>query len=263
MFAVAQDLKAQVSAKVDECIAKISAHHNIVMCPIKIVYDINSARLGGQADFGRRILRVNPVFLNAHTEHYLKTTVPHEVAHFGVNDVWMANPFSFKRPDGHGFEWEQMMYVVGAPADRCHNYTVPEGVVVGKPKTKYHYTCPKCNKDMFAGPRVHANIQQRGVKYFHRGCGQHDPILLVQQVGKVTYATAQTMVNDQSKQLAAPTVPKHIPAPHVGMNKMERCRAIYTACAGEVRATIISKFVSEVGMTQAHASTYYATIKKG
>jgi SprT protein len=248
MKTVTADIKTRVNAKIAECIAKVNARYGINMQPVNIEYDIHSARLGGQAVHCTRTVRLNPGFLTLHTEKYLLTTVPHELAHIAVFDL---HPWP-NHVSAHGHEWQAMMRVVGAPAKRCHTYTVPEGIVLGKQRAKFHYVCQRCGNDHFVGAKVHAKIA-RGAKYHHTSCGK--------MLGTLVPAGSVKAV------AVKPTpVPVKVPSPvlkdHAGMNKFDRCLAIYMSCAGKTRKAIISKFIDEVDMTAAGASTYYQKCMK-
>jgi SprT protein len=259
---VTAELKSRVNAKVAECIAKVNARYGINMRPVNIEYDIHSARLGGQAIHHTRTLRFNPGFLTLHTEKYLATTVPHELAHIAVYDKWQApfvtGGFRRERPTPHGSEWQSMMVVVGAPVKRCHTYTVPEGVVLGKAHAKFHYKCQNCGNDHFVGAKVHAKIL-RGAKYHHTTCGKG---------GQLVPATTTIIVQPKLHTMLG-IIPK-TPVPvqksqtkdHAGMSKFDRCLAIYMSHPGKSRKAIISKFVDEVEMTAAGASTYYSKCTK-
>jgi SprT protein len=250
MITVNATIKAQVAAKVAECVAKIEARHvGIKMPHINIEYDLHSSRTSGQAIYSKHTVRFNPTILNLHTEKYLKTTVPHEVAHLAVRQVYGTGV------KGHGNEWKHMMQVVlGAAPNRCSEYVIPAGVKLGKVMPKYHYKCSKCYKDYHVGGKIHGKIQ-RGSTYSCK-CK-----------GKIVIATTSAV-----QQKAAPAVPTPVTFPktvpvykkqhHAGMTKFDRCLAIYMTNLGKSRAYVISKFVNEVDMTAAGASTYYSNCAK-
>lgn len=265
MIAVSAELKARVAAKVAECIQVIEAHHGIKMPALIIKYDINSARIGGLACLGKATIRYNPVFLAAYTEKFLNTTVPHEVAHHGVREVWRQLSVR-TRPDAHGNEWKRMMYLLGVPASRCHDYEVPEGMKVGKQMTKHHYKCSGCQKAFEVGAKVHGRIQ-RGSNYRHTECGKNHTLVYAgtpSPAHKTVIRTAvvapniQTLLGVAPRAPQTPTYNRHA---HAGMTKFDRCLAIYMSCPGMLRASVISKFENEVDMTAAGASTYYQRCK--
>ena len=242
---VSTEIKNRVNARIAECANK----PGIDTGPIEVLYDINSARLGGQAitaHGNKHTIRLNPVFLNAYTDHYIEHTVAHEWAHIACNVVHGRC--------GHGPEWKQMMWSIGVPPERCHNYVVPKGMNVGKQRQKYQIVCDCCGEELECGAKVFAKIQ-RGVRYTHRRCGG-----VIKVVDRIINKPAQPVVTKPVQKAAQAPVSK----PATGSTKMEQCKAIFvklTAC-GAARKEIIEAFVSQIGMTNAGASTYYQNIKK-
>ena len=246
-------LKQKVETKVRECVNKIEALYGVKMRNVEIRYDINSARLGGQALLGENAVRFNPHFLEKFTEDYIATTVPHEVAHLGVHTVWQSK-FSIRRPNAHGIEWKTMMRRLGVSPDRCHTFEADEGV--GRAKNKFHYVCGSCKKDLPVGPKVHKKLQA-GVKYRCR-CGSSD-LRLQGALGKVNYAAAKAKIaNKATTPIQTAPVAK---APAKG-TKLEQCYEYYKQYVGRDKELICSVFVNEVGMTSAGATTYYYQCKK-
>ena len=242
---VSDEIKNRVNARLAECVAK----SGIDTGKIIVKYDINSARLGGQAitAYGNKhTIRLNPVFLNAYTDHYIETTVAHEWAHIACNVVHGRC--------GHGPKWKQMRWSIGVPPERCHNYEVPKGMNVGKQRQKYQIVCDCCGEEMECGAKVFAKIQN-GARYTHRRCGG-----VIKVVGRIINKPAQPVVTKPVQKAAQ--VPATKPA--AGATKMEQCKAIFVTmtAAGAARKEIIEAFVSQIGMTNAGASTYYNTCKK-
>lgn len=114
----------------------------------------------GTATPQKNLLRFNKQLLLDNQQHFLKQTVPHEVAHLIAYQI-----FGLKiKP--HGKEWQLIMQkVYQLPAERCHHYTV-----VIKPKHYFIYQCP-CNKQHPLTIRRHNAIQQ-GAQYICRCCKQ-------------------------------------------------------------------------------------------
>lgn len=232
MFTVSTELKKRVNDKIAEC-----AHKSGIDCgKIEVRYDINSKRLGGQALLRDNVIRLNPVYLNAHTEHYINDTVVHEWAHLAAHKKYG------RYISAHGNEWKNTMRAVGVVPSRTHNYTVPEGVKVGKQTTKYAIVCNKCGEKMECGPKVFAKLN-RGASYKHNRCGG-----TIAPVGKVA--------------AAKPAAPAPSSIPKTG-SKKDQCVAIYKAYHKVLdRQGLITAFVKNAGCTPAGAATYYSTIKK-
>lgn len=237
---VSAEIKNRVNARIAECANKAGINTG----PIEVLYDINSSRLGGQAitAYGNKhTIRLNPVFLNAYTDHYIETTVAHEWAHIACNVVHGRC--------GHGPKWKQMMWSIGVPPERCHNYEVPKGMNVGKQRQKYQLVCECCGAEMECGAKVFAKIRN-GVSYKHKRCGG-----VIKVLGRVDNKPVQPV----QKAAQAP-----VSKPATGSTKMEQCKAIFVQLTayGAARKEIIEAFVSQIGMTNAGASTYYQNIKK-
>lgn len=247
MHTVSAALKAKVEARVRECIAKAG-----VALPMPTIkYDINSARLGGQANYVKNHIRVNPVFLNAYGDEYIKHTVGHEVAHLtaGKRHGW--------RIQAHGAEWKAEMLRIGLTPKRCHSYKVPAGIKVGKQTTKHACSCDRCGYQSEVGSKV-ANKIKAGAIYKHRGCG-----------GKIVLPLklSGTMVSIPTKTAKAHTVktPGKL-APAAAGSKLDQCRVLWKTHqlpkAPQSRATMINLFVKIAGCTPAGAATYYAKLIK-
>jgi SprT protein len=282
MQVVSAAIRARVTAKIDECAAKINAHYGVTMPPMTVAYDINSVTLGGEAHPSKMHIRCNPVYLNEHTDHYIAQTIPHEVAHLGVHFTEGRSFYTVRTRSGrtkmkrdiHGAAWQAMMRVLGCPADRCHTYTLPEGVAaVGKPKSKYSYRCTKCNATLILGPKKHTQVQA-GRAIWHRGCPT-GKLEYIASAGKVTYAQARAqqaaapMVDWKTAPKPAAPTPKAAPAPRAALpkrvgSKLDQCFNWYQhykalpEYANSLRQVVIAVFVQEVGMTPAGASTYYS-----
>ena len=120
---------------------------------------------------------------------------------------------------------------------------------VGKQRQKYQIVCDCCGEEMECDAKVFAKIQN-GARYTHRRCGG-----VIKAVGRIINKPAQPVQK-------AAQVPATKPA--TGSTKMEQCKAIFVQLTayGAARKEIIEAFVSQIGMTNAGASTYYQNIKK-
>lgn len=244
-------LQRQVVAKVDACVAAIEKNYGVKMPKINIKYDLDSTRIGGQAIYSSSTVRFNPIYLNTHTDKYLRTTVVHEVVHLGVFAAYGG------RMQPHGIEWKMMMRVLGAQPNRCHSYTHPAGIF-GKEKAKYGHKCSVCNETVMTGPKVHTNIEQGG-KYFHKACGRNAMLLPVGAAGPKT-PTPKT----PTPRAPTPRTPTpRAPTPRQAISKIDQCKQIYKLLAGSDRATIINAFIMQARCTPAGAATYFATCKRG
>lgn len=237
MHTVSTELKKRVTAQVKESIKKSGV--NLPMPTI--LYNINSARLGGSARISTNTIRLNPVFLNAHTDAFIKQTVQHEVCHL----------ITFKKYgafiDAHGEQWKREMRNLGIPPDRCHQYTVPAGVKAGKQTRKFDIVCTKCGTIMQTGMRSYNNMLAGRSSYKHSKCG-----------GNIIVGRSPNQV------LAVRPAPQAVTpkAPAGTQSKLAKCFAMYKTYKHTYdRATMIRTFIQEAGCTTAGAATYFATCK--
>jgi SprT protein len=256
---VSSELKQQVQEQVNSTVEAIERLYRTKFHkPVTIRYDIDSSRLGGQALLNSFVVRLNPVFLNKYTDKYIKSTVVHEVAHLGVQQVYTLDQGRWK-VGAHGSEWKNMMVRLGADPSRCHSYEAEEGQ--GRQKTKYAYVCGCCNKPIPVGPKVHANIQ-RGRIYTTKCC--KTKLVFKGIIGAVprSIAVERIAANElQPKVEVKQSITKQT-APNP-TSKLGICYAAYKKYQYNkyTRKEWISVFVS-LGCTPAGASTYYSTCVK-
>lgn len=82
------------------------------------------------------ILQFNLELYNRNKEHYLKQTVPHEIAH-----LLSVELYGYTKGKGHGVYWKSVMInCFNLEPLRCHSYDVSE-VRVRKVDRHYIYQC--------------------------------------------------------------------------------------------------------------------------
>ncbi len=259
---VSSELKEKVNQTVNETVQLIEQHYRTKFRrPVTVVYDLDSARIAGQALSGTFVVRLNPAFLNKYQQEYIDRTVKHEVAHLGVTQVYKID--RRQNVSSHGPEWKNMMRVLGADASRCHSYQAEP--TQGRQKTKYAYKCSCCDKPIPVGPKIHANISS-GRTYIPKCCGQKASLVFVGVVGKVTYDAARTAINSGAvnDSVASHNTTTHkttLPKP---TSKLGKCYALYCDMKHNnfSRKQWIALFVDRCDCTVAGASTYLATCVK-
>ena len=162
---ITPEIHKQVEDKVIKTVEKINSHYNIGMTVPAIYYDVHSTN-GGLAKYSTMSIHFNPKLMEEDLEHYLKTTVPHEVCHIGV---WKKYLHEKKKvsPKAHGNEWKLMMWVVGSPPRRTHEYDVED---VKRKTAQYEYKCG-CKYSVLVGARIHNNIKDKTKTYSCKKCG--------------------------------------------------------------------------------------------
>lgn len=122
-----------------------------------------SLRLRGQkagvAHLHQNLLRFNEQLYRENTDHFLRQTVAHEVAHLVAHHMF-GNGIR-----AHGEEWQLIMRgVYELPADRCHNYDVARRLA-----SRYIYRCECPGRDFPFTAQRHALVR-KGRRYFCRSC---------------------------------------------------------------------------------------------
>ncbi len=177
-------LKAKAEARAWEVVAQLEQLYNMKIAEkLTILFDIDSARLAGQANMTDCIVRFNPAYLNKYGTEYIEDTIPHEICHIAAWEIFRAR--------GHGSIWKLLMRKVGANPLRCHKYEPEAGQ--GHPKTKFLYKCSNCGAPVICGPKIHAKIT-KGSVYQPRCCGSRATLILtIGNVGKISYAEARAI----------------------------------------------------------------------
>ncbi|HAW39822.1 SprT family zinc-dependent metalloprotease [Stutzerimonas stutzeri] len=113
----------------------------------------------GVAHLQQNLLRFNEQLYRENTEHFLRQTVAHEVAHLVAHQMFGA------RIQPHGEEWQLIMRgVYELPPDRCHTYAIRRRV-----GTRYVYRCSCADQDFAFTPQRHALVA-KGRRYYCRRC---------------------------------------------------------------------------------------------
>lgn len=126
------ELKKKVDAKVKECLKIAEKEYKQKFEMPEIRYNIKNTR-GGMAYHADWLIRLNLILLVENEEHFLATTVPHEVAHL-INRKVNKVPEGKKRLMPHGKEWKAVMDLLKVPPKVTHNYDCSSIERVGKRK---------------------------------------------------------------------------------------------------------------------------------
>lgn len=125
--------------------------------------------LGGRAAGQYRVLRgevairYNPCIFARYFDDNLNETVPHEVAHFVVDQLW-----GLRRVRAHGTEWQSVMRTLGVEPRATARYDLT-GLPVRRQR-RFAYRCA-CRSHELTTCR-HNRIQRGQARYHCRQCGQ-------------------------------------------------------------------------------------------
>ena len=168
--------RASVITKIKEGIAIAEKHYGITI-RMPTIHFAKRGTVAGTANYGKWMLNFNEVLLNENFDTFIETTVPHELAHLvdhqvngSLHNMLDCRGRRMKRQP-HGINWQNVMRVLGAEPNRCHNYDV-SNARARKPQTRtlHNYQCTGCKSILTMGATRHNNMQAGKVKYSHKSC---------------------------------------------------------------------------------------------
>jgi len=142
-------LEGQVRESFEDWQEKFNDEFNLRL-DIKIEFTITGTNLGGQACYSRNIIRFNPNWMNHNILVYLRTTVPHEIAHFAAKEKFNAT--------GHGQEWKHVMRTMGLHPNRTNKDFSCVKIVHGRKMKMFGYVLP-CGCKFEVSAVIHKRIQ--------------------------------------------------------------------------------------------------------
>lgn len=156
--------QAQVRQATQACIARAAGlfERDFTMPPVQ--FDL-SGRAAGQYRVlrGQSAIRYNPWIFARYFEDNLNETVPHEVAHFVVDQLW-----GLRRVRAHGVEWRSVMHALGNEPRATARYDLT-GLPVRRQR-RFAYRCA-CQMHQITTCR-HNRVQRGEARYHCRQCGQ-------------------------------------------------------------------------------------------
>jgi SprT protein len=140
---------------------------------IPVLFDLKGRAAGMfKIDGTRRWIRFNPWIFSKYYQENLGETVPHEVAHYIVHEVW-GHGSRRRRVRPHGEEWRTVMAAFGVQGEVTFNLDL-EGIPQRRQKT-HAYRCD-CREHQVSTTR-HNRIQKGSGRYHCRSCdGQLMPV---------------------------------------------------------------------------------------
>jgi SprT protein len=130
--------------------------------PVAVLFDLSGTSAGMFKVQGRHCcIRYNPWIFAGHFEEHLADTVPHEVAHFIVHEV-----FGRRGVKPHGEEWRTLMVAFGANPRATFQLDL-EGIPCRRQRT-HAYRCD-CQQHEVSTTR-HNRILRGAGRYHCRHC---------------------------------------------------------------------------------------------
>lgn len=171
---VSKELRLRIETMVLDCLDKAQRKFGADRCKVipEIRYDTKGKAAGWACwNNGKAYIDINPILLNENVERVVNQTVPHEVAHIVVAEVYESqnrvyvDPWSMRRQRAiapHGYEWQQVMRLFGLVPDRCHNMDTSTVRAIRNGGVEHHYRCGCMVHKM---SKIKHNRIQRGVVY--------------------------------------------------------------------------------------------------
>jgi len=103
---------------------------------VRVEFDLPGRTAGMYKVVGRqRCIRYNPWIFAKYFEENITGTVPHEVAHFVIDQI-----YGLRRVKPHGVEWRALMGAFGA--DPGVTFDLDLSGIPQRRQTRHHYNCP-------------------------------------------------------------------------------------------------------------------------
>lgn len=173
---VPKELKLRIENIVLECLDKAQAKFGVDKCTkIPEIRYNTKGRTAGWACWngGKPYIDINPILLRENVEEVVNQTVPHEVAHIVVNEVYenarVRDMWTRRRQVApHGVEWQQVMRLFGKVPHRCHQMDTSTVQALRNGGREFHY---KCNCQVHKMTIIkHNRISIHGMAYICRRC---------------------------------------------------------------------------------------------
>lgn len=167
---VKPELKAEVLAIVQEYILTAQKRFGDKVKTVPEVQFKTKGRTAGWCRYdhftGKHTIDINPILLNENKDEMLNVTVPHEVAHCVVHQLYdHSNRWS--KPQPHGREWQSVMRAFGLDPDRCHCMDVSTINNLRNNGVTFQY---KCNCQVHMVSQIKHTKMQRGQTRICKRC---------------------------------------------------------------------------------------------
>ena len=131
--------------------------------PVPVLFDLRGGSAGMFRAAGRECwIRYNPWIFAKYFEENLQGTVPHEVAHYVVHELYRRR----RSVKPHGAEWRAVMDAFGA--DPGVTFQLDLAGIPQRRQRTHSYRCD-CRTHQLSTTR-HNRIQRDGVRYHCRYC---------------------------------------------------------------------------------------------
>ena len=112
------ELRREAIKKIRYWVDVANAKMNLNLAYPQVLFALQGMT-AGTANAGTNVIKLNPTLLRENPETFLEQTCGHEVGHLAARFRHRGQSI-----DPHGIEWQRVMWSLGLPATRCHNYDV-------------------------------------------------------------------------------------------------------------------------------------------
>ncbi len=159
---ITPEQQQQVIECTSDLLQQCQHHFGLAFKPVNIRFDLRGRSSGMYVlKHKQRYLRFNPFIFAKYFDDSLKTTVPHEVAHY-VSDIL----FGIKNIRPHGKEWQAIMHKLGVEPKVTGNYDL-SGIPL-KRQRRFTYAC-NCMMHQLTTVR-HNKVTTGKAHYFCQKC---------------------------------------------------------------------------------------------
>ena len=166
---IGAEQQRQVISEVQRYVVLAGQHYGQSFPRIAVTFDLRGRAAGmyrvTRPSMHRKIsrtIRFNPWLFAKYSDDSWQNTIPHEVAHYITDCLYGLGTI---KP--HGFEWREVMSVLGAEPTVTANYSL-EGIPTRQVK-RYAYRCA-CREVQLTAYR-HRRIMQGQQQYRCKDCG--------------------------------------------------------------------------------------------
>jgi SprT protein len=159
---IGKQQKALVVERSEACLHQAEVIFTRKFPAIEVVFDLSGRSAGMfKVDRGHCQLRYNPWIFAKYFDDNLAATVPHEVAHYLVHQL-----YGRRRTRPHGKEWRAVMAALGADDSVTGNYDLSG--IPQRRQRRFSYRCG-C-RDHALSTRRHNNALRGDNRYLCRHC---------------------------------------------------------------------------------------------
>lgn len=160
---IPEPLRQRLHARVAECLQCLheAGVRQAADAAPEIRLDLSGQSAGQAISSG--VLRFNPHYLLHDSEHFLRQTVAHEVAHHV--------DFLRRGRSDHGPHWQRLMHALGLPAESRHRYDLPLSKVTRLRTFAYRCACRQLELTSIRHNRAQRSLaESQRPLYFCRQC---------------------------------------------------------------------------------------------